>query len=470
MGDFTLGDTVDCKFTTRRFTTGAPHTLAGTPVVSAYPDNSTTQITAGITLSVDFDSVTGLNNVRVVASGGNGYAAGSTYYLVITTGTVDSVSVVGEVIGSFSLSRSAAYTRLGAPAGASVSADVASIKTDTGTTIPGRLPAALVGGRIDANVGAISSDATAADNLEAALDGTGGVTITAALTGNVTGNLSGSVGSVTGNVGGNVTGSVGSLAAQAKADVNAEVDSALDTAIPGSPTANSVNERLKTMDDADIPGRLPAALSGGRMSADVGAISTDATAADTLESLLDGGGGTLTANITGSLSGSVGSLTTNNDKTGYRLSATGVDDVWDEATAGHAGAGTTGKALTDAAAAGAAADPWATALPAAYSAGTAGNILGNRLDVAVSSVAGGGAGSGSEEIVDTVYDLDGTTPLGDVDVYYSTDAAMTNIVASGKTDAFGVVQPHPQLDAGTYYRRRQKAGKNFTNPTTLTVT
>lgn len=35
------------------------------------------------------------------------------------------------------------YARLGAPAGASVSADIASIKTDTGTTIPGRLPAAL---------------------------------------------------------------------------------------------------------------------------------------------------------------------------------------------------------------------------------------------------------------------------------------------------------------------------------------
>jgi len=76
------------------------------------------------------------------------------------------------------------------------------------------------------DVTAISGDTTAADNLEAALDGTGGVTITAALTGNVTGNLSGSAGSVTGavgsvtgavgsvsgNVGGNVTGSVGSVA------------------------------------------------------------------------------------------------------------------------------------------------------------------------------------------------------------------------------------------------------------------
>ena len=92
---------------------------------------------------------------------------------------------------------------------------------------------ALIGasatGLLPANMTQISGDSTAADNLEAALDGTGGVTITAALTGNVTGALSGSVGSVTGNVGGNVTGSVGSLAAQAKNDVNAEVVDALNT-------------------------------------------------------------------------------------------------------------------------------------------------------------------------------------------------------------------------------------------------
>lgn len=40
-----------------------------------------------------------------------------------------------------------------------------------------------------------------------------------------------------------------SLGAQAKLDVNAEVDTALDTAIPGGPTANSINERVKAIDD-----------------------------------------------------------------------------------------------------------------------------------------------------------------------------------------------------------------------------
>jgi hypothetical protein len=112
MRDYTLGDTLDIKFTTRKFSTGAPFTLAGSPAVAAYEDNNTTEITAGITLSVDFDSRTGLNNVRVVASGGNGYAAGKTYWLVITAGTVDSVSVVGEAVGEFTLGRSAAFAAI----------------------------------------------------------------------------------------------------------------------------------------------------------------------------------------------------------------------------------------------------------------------------------------------------------------------------------------------------------------------
>lgn len=61
--------------------------------------------------------------------------------------------------------------------------------------------------------------------------------------------------------------------------------------------------------------------------------------------------------------------------------ATLVDLFWDEATSGHTTAGTTGKALTDAGSAG---DPWTTALPGAYSAGTAGYLVGTYLDAAVS--------------------------------------------------------------------------------------
>lgn len=78
----------------------------------------------------------------------------------------------------------ATETRLAELDAANLPADVDAILLDTGTTIPGtittlqadtddiqtRLPAALVGGRIDANMGAISADATAADNLEASTE------------------------------------------------------------------------------------------------------------------------------------------------------------------------------------------------------------------------------------------------------------------------------------------------------------
>lgn len=101
-GDIKLGNTLYFHFTTRQIS-GAPSTLASSPVLSAYPQDSLTQLTAGITLSVDFDSVTGLNSVKIVASGGNGYATATDYSVVITTGTVNSVSVVGEVVGSFSI-------------------------------------------------------------------------------------------------------------------------------------------------------------------------------------------------------------------------------------------------------------------------------------------------------------------------------------------------------------------------------
>lgn len=40
-----------------------------------------------------------------------------------------------------------------------------------------------------------------------------------------------------------------SLGPTAEGQVNAQVDSALDTAIPGSPTADSINERVKAIDD-----------------------------------------------------------------------------------------------------------------------------------------------------------------------------------------------------------------------------
>lgn len=59
-----------------------------------------------------------------------------------------------------------------------------------------------------------------------------------------------------------------------------------------------------------------------------------------------------------------------------------ADQVWDEVLSGHLTGGSTGAGLN---AAGSAGDPWATSLPGAYGAGTAGKIVGDNLNATVSS-------------------------------------------------------------------------------------
>lgn len=244
-GDIRLGDTIDIKFTTRSFSTGAPTTLSGTPAVAAYVGNSTTEITAGITLTVDFDARTGLNNVRVVASGANGFATASNYTLAITAGTVGGVSVVGEVVGEFSIENRSALM----------------------PTTGGRTLDVSATGEADANVtqwlGAAAATPTVAGVPEVDITHFGGT--------------------------------AGTFAA-GRAEVNtSHVGGTLQTAgdIIG--------------DTNDIQARLPAALVGGRMDSSVGsmaagtvtaaaiatgAIDADALAADAVEKILRSVSGT----------------------------------------------------------------------------------------------------------------------------------------------------------------------------------
>ena len=106
LGDFDSGAVIYGKFTTFNPSTGAPFTLAGTPALSVYKDNSTTQTTTGVTLTADFDSVTGLNHFAIDTSD-SFYAVGSFFDVVITTGTVNAVSAVGSVVGRFTIRKTA---------------------------------------------------------------------------------------------------------------------------------------------------------------------------------------------------------------------------------------------------------------------------------------------------------------------------------------------------------------------------
>ena len=103
IGDFNTSAVIYSRFTTVT-TTGAPTQLAGSPVLSVYKTNSTTQTTTGVSLGVDHDSVTGLNLITINTSAdGTFYAAGCDFQVIITTGTVGGTSVVGYVVAEFSI-------------------------------------------------------------------------------------------------------------------------------------------------------------------------------------------------------------------------------------------------------------------------------------------------------------------------------------------------------------------------------
>jgi hypothetical protein len=106
LGDFALETTIHTKFCTVT-STGAPTTLTG-GVVDIYEDNDTTEITGAETLTLDFDSRTGMHHLAIAATAANGFEAGHFYQAVITTGTVSGVSAVGYVVAEFSIQATAA--------------------------------------------------------------------------------------------------------------------------------------------------------------------------------------------------------------------------------------------------------------------------------------------------------------------------------------------------------------------------
>jgi len=178
------------------------------------------------------------------------------------------------------------YDVIGAVVAASVTGAVGSVTGNVGGNVVGSVASVAgavgsVAGNVDGNVtGSVGSVVGSVASVSGAVGSVAGN-----VDGNVTGTVGsvvGAVGSVAGNVDGNVTGSVGSLAAQAKLDVNAEMDGALNTAIPGAPTADSINERLATVDDAYTAARgaYLDELAAANLPTDVAAVDAAVAAVD----------------------------------------------------------------------------------------------------------------------------------------------------------------------------------------------
>lgn len=104
LGDFPVGDTAVCGyFNTFQPSTGAAFTLAS-GAVRVTKGSSATEDDSGITLDNDFDSVTGRHQVCIdTSSDGTFYSDDGRFFVYLSAGTVDSVSVVGANIFSFTL-------------------------------------------------------------------------------------------------------------------------------------------------------------------------------------------------------------------------------------------------------------------------------------------------------------------------------------------------------------------------------
>jgi hypothetical protein len=102
IGNFKAGSTIRHRFNTRKLN-GTPITFGGSPAISIFKD-SVTESTAGVTINLDYDGIVGLHEVVINTSlDTDFYVVGKDYDIIVTSGTVDSISVVGQKLGTFSL-------------------------------------------------------------------------------------------------------------------------------------------------------------------------------------------------------------------------------------------------------------------------------------------------------------------------------------------------------------------------------
>lgn len=182
LGNVDANSTLYIPFSTYAGSTGASVTLTGLAVtdIEIYKNGSVTQRAsdAGYTLldtdGIDFDGITGIHGFSIDLSDNTDagfYSAGAFYWVVVSAVTVDS-QTVNFIAATFRIGPAAAnVTQFGGTAGtfasgrpevntthvAGTSQTAGDIIGDT-NDIQNRLPAALVGGRMDASVGAMAAN------------------------------------------------------------------------------------------------------------------------------------------------------------------------------------------------------------------------------------------------------------------------------------------------------------------------
>jgi len=101
-GNVQPGATITLPWSTNDASGGSITTTLGS--IRVYKNDDLTQSTAGVTLSTDFDSVTGLHLITIDTSVDTTfYAMGNMYHVVLTGATIDSQTSLNHAIGSFAI-------------------------------------------------------------------------------------------------------------------------------------------------------------------------------------------------------------------------------------------------------------------------------------------------------------------------------------------------------------------------------
>jgi hypothetical protein len=256
------GDVLPIFFSSYGKTNGESITLSGLAVtdIEIYKDGSTTQRAsdAGYTLldtdGIDFDSITGIHGFSIDTGDNTDagfYTTGAWFHVVVSAVTVDS-QTVSFIAAAFRI----------VPAESSAGVPKVDVSHLGGSAID------QSGGLINANVKQISGDATAADNLEAASDGTGynlggGSVVAASVTAGVT-VANGGIASTS-----FAAGAIDAAAIAADAIGSSELASSAANEIADATLARNINggsSTGRTVSEALAPLRNKTAIAAGTLT------------------------------------------------------------------------------------------------------------------------------------------------------------------------------------------------------------
>lgn len=169
--DYQLEDTIYLPFTTRAFATGIPTALVS-GVIDIYENVTATPIITAETLTVSLNGHAGFNVITVAATAASGFEVGGSYTAILDAGTVDSVSVIGEVVAHFTIDASAAAQDLanGTDGLSAIKAETALIVEDTNELQTDDVPGLIATAQADldtitGSAGVIIDDSAANDTV-----------------------------------------------------------------------------------------------------------------------------------------------------------------------------------------------------------------------------------------------------------------------------------------------------------------